>query len=76
MGAHECRYEIRVAEELDSRWSYWFTDIEIIAGEGPSWRGTIMRGRLPDQAALYGLLGRIRDLNLTLLEVRRLDEVT
>jgi hypothetical protein len=36
-------------------------------------KGTILRGRLPDQAALFGVLAKVRDLNLTLIEVRRED---
>ncbi len=37
--------------------------------------GTLLRGKLRDQAALFGLLARVRDLNLTLLEVRRIEEM-
>ena len=76
------RYEIRVAEELDARWAAWFAGMEILPGEpgnamgenqppGTLLRGTTLRGTLADQAALFGLLGQVRDLNLTLLEVRR-----
>jgi hypothetical protein len=36
--------------------------------------GTVLRGKQPDQTALFGLLGRVCDLNLTLLEVRRIEE--
>ncbi len=69
-----CRYEIRVEETLESWWTGWFSDMEIIPAENETCTGTILRGSLPDQAALFGLLGRIRDLNLTLVEVKRVDE--
>jgi hypothetical protein len=36
---------------------------------------TILRGELPDQAALHGLLGRIQSLGLELIEVRQVDEL-
>lgn len=66
-------YEIRVAEGLDERWLRWFQDLDVLTVEnaGP---GTLLRGTLPDQSALFGLLARVRDLNLTLLEVRRIEQ--
>jgi len=76
MNPLSCTYEIRVGEVLESWWSQWFSDMEIIPGcdlEKPS---TVLRGSLPDQAALFGLLSRVRDLNLTLLEVKRIEEKT
>ncbi len=74
MSPRACRYEIRVEENLESWWSGWFSDMEIIPAEERSNKGTILRGSLPDQAALFGLLGRLRDLNLTLVEVRRIED--
>jgi hypothetical protein len=65
-------YEIRVEETLESRWEQWFSDMEIAPVPEPAGSGTLLRGNLPDQAALFGLLGRVRDLNLTLIEVRRI----
>lgn len=59
-------YEIIVKGHLDTRWSEWFTDMTLKHLEGD---GTLISGVLPDQAALYGLLERIRDLNLTLVSV-------
>ena len=68
------RYEIRVAEPLAAGWSKWFEDLEITpAAEGEEGEA-VLRGSLPDQAALYGVLGRLRNLNLTLIAVRRLPE--
>ncbi len=67
-------YEIWVEENLEGRWAQWFPDMEIISADVRACPGTVLRGRLTDQAALFGLLGRIRDLNLTLVLVRRIDE--
>lgn len=68
-----CRYEIQVAEALDERWRAWFEEFELAPGAGDR-PGTRLSGSLPDQAALFGVLSRVRDLNLTLLEVRRVDD--
>jgi hypothetical protein len=59
-------YEIRIKGHLDLRWSDWFGGLSIIHLEGNE---TLLSGPLPDQAALHGLLERIRDLNLTLISV-------
>ena len=61
-------YEILLAEELDPRWREWFLGLEVVSAVGRP--GTLLRGRLPDQAALFGLLARVRDLGLTLVEIR------
>ncbi len=59
-------YEIRIKGNLDAGWSAWFADLTLTHIEE---NVTLLAGWLPDQAALYGLLERIRDLNLTLLSV-------
>lgn len=62
-------YEIKVEEPLDPSWSEWFDDFTITlcnAGE------TKLVGFVRDQTALHGLLAKTRDLNLTLLSVRRI----
>ena len=64
------RYEIRVKGVLDSRWSTWFDDLRITNDQPDQ---TTLAGPVADQAALHGLLAKIRDLNLPLLSVRRLD---
>ena len=51
------------------RWTDWFEEM-VISHEGGE---TILTGQIADQAALHGLLIRIRDLNLNLLSVERLD---
>jgi hypothetical protein len=62
-------YEIRVEGHLTDRWSDWFGGLTIRnepAGQ------TTLTGWLSDQAALYGVLSRIHNLNLILISVLRL----
>jgi hypothetical protein len=59
-------YEIRIRGHLDQRWSEWFAGLEIAHLPKDV---TLLSGSLPDQAALHGLLERIRDLNLTLISL-------
>jgi hypothetical protein len=64
------RYEIRVQGHIGSAWSRWFDDLTVEEQDDGS---TCLRGALPDQAALLGLLNKIRDLGMTLLSVQRLE---
>lgn len=59
-------YEIKVRGHLDAHWSDWFGGLKLTHLDGDE---TLLSGPLPDQAALYGLLERVRDLNLTLISV-------
>ena len=61
-------YEIKIKGHLDPYWSDWFAGLKLVYLEEDE---TLISGSLPDQAALHGLLERIRDLNLTLLSVTR-----
>jgi len=62
-------YRIKLKGHLDPKWSDWFEQMAISTQGGE----TILTGPVADQAALHGLLIRIRDLNLTLLAVERLE---
>ena len=64
-------YRIRLKGCLDPKWSDWFEQMAISTEGGE----TILTGPVADQAALHGLLIRIRDLNLTLLSVERIEPV-
>ena len=64
-------YEITVQGVLDPRWSAWFDGLQLSSDADGR---TTISGPVADQAALHGLLTRIRDLGLTLLEVRCTDQ--
>jgi hypothetical protein len=64
------RYEIRVEGVLDPRWSDWFDGLKFSSEPGGV---TVIAGPIADQAALHGLLAKVRDLNLPLLSLRRID---
>ena len=61
-------YEIRVAGRLSPQWMDWFEGLTITPEDGE----TRLSGPVADQAALYGLLKRVRDLGLPLLSVKQL----
>jgi hypothetical protein len=63
-------YEIRVQGILDGRWSAWFEGLRITGDELGQ---TVIVGPVVDQAALHGLLAKVRDLGLPLLSVRQID---
>jgi hypothetical protein len=65
-------YEIKVQGVLDEAWADWFHGM-IITIEG---NRTTLRGTIIDQAALRGILSKIWDLNLTLIEVNVLEKET
>jgi hypothetical protein len=63
-------YEIRFAGHLDPRWATWFDGMTPRqASDGT----TVIRGLVADQAALHGLLQRVRDLGIPLVSVTRVD---
>ena len=61
-------YSIRVKGHLDQERSSWFDGLAIAHTTDGE---TILSGSIVDQAALHGVLAKIRDLGLSLLEVRR-----
>ncbi len=62
------RYEIRVQGHIGRAWSRWFDHLTV---EEMNDGSTVLRGDLPDQAALHGLLNKVRDLGMTLLSVQQ-----
>jgi len=63
-------YRIRLKEKLDQRWSAWLGGLRVnheANGE------TVLTGEVVDQAALHGLLSKVRDLHLTLISVSPLE---
>jgi hypothetical protein len=62
------RYEIRIKGHLDNRWADWFEGLTITALDNGE---TLLTGPVVDQAALHGLLRKVRDLAMPLLSVTR-----
>jgi len=59
-------YEIRVQGRLDPRWASWFDGMTLAGAPGGV---TVIHGPVVDQAALHGLLQKLRDLGLPLVSV-------
>ena len=62
-------YEIRVRGVLDRHWSGWFDGLQVSSDASGQ---TLIAGPVVDQAALHGLLARVRDLGLPLLSFRQI----
>ena len=62
-------YEILVEGHLDEHWSAWLGDLRITYD---NLGNSILSGTIPDQAALYGILAKIRDLGLALISLNRI----
>jgi hypothetical protein len=60
------RYEIRLKGHLDSRWAAWFDGLSLTNSSDGT---TIICGPVADQAALHGLLQKVRDLGLPLVSI-------
>jgi len=63
------QYRISVNGHLNARWSAWFDDMTITRESDGT---TILQGPVADQAALHGLLQKVRDLGLALISVTRI----
>jgi hypothetical protein len=64
------QYEVRLKGHLDSRWSAWFDGLSLTEDSDGT---TVIHGSVIDQAALHGLLQKVRDLGLPLVSVARVD---
>ena len=68
---HEAgRYEIRLTGHLETRWAAWFDGLSLSHESDGS---TILRGPVVDQAALHGLLQKVRDVGLPLVSVTHIE---
>ena len=67
-------YEIKVKGHLDEQWSPWFEDLTITTGFNDDGTPiTTFTGPIVDQAALHGVLARIRDINMPLISVTQIE---
>jgi hypothetical protein len=64
------RYEIRLKGHLDTRWAAWFDGLALSHDSDGT---TIIHGPVADQAALHGLLQKVRDLGLLLVSVTQVE---
>jgi hypothetical protein len=63
------QYEIRVKGHLDSRWAAWFDGLSLTRGDDGT---TVIQGLIVDQAALHGLLQKLRDIGVPLISLTQL----
>ena len=63
-------YEIRLKGHLAERWAYWFEGLTITLEDNGD---TLLTGPVVDQAALHGLLKKVRDLGLPLISVMSIE---
>lgn len=64
------RYEIRLTGQLDAHWTAWFDGLTVTHDADGT---TVISGPIVDQAALHGVLQRVRDLGLPLVSVIRVE---
>jgi hypothetical protein len=62
------QYEIRVDGHLGTRWAAWFDGLAITSESDGT---TVLRGAVVDQAALHGLLQKLRDVGIPLISLRQ-----
>ena len=70
MNSSGSRYEVRIDGRLGRRWSAWLDGMDIASEADGT---TVLRGTVVDQAALHGLLSRLRDIGLPLISVTRVE---
>lgn len=63
------RYDIRLKGHLDDRWADWFDGLTLRRDDDT----TLLTGPIVDQAALHGVLKRVRDLGMPLLSITRVE---
>lgn len=63
-------YQIRLKGHLSDQWTVWFEGLAIKLEEGGD---TLLTGQVPDQAALFGLLRKVRDLGMQLVSISCLE---
>lgn len=66
------RCQIKIRGHLDEYWSEWFEDLSMMYDEHDD---TLLTGPVADQAALHGLLKKVRDMGLSLLAVNRVEPI-
>jgi hypothetical protein len=64
------QYEIRVDGHIDTRWAAWFEGLSLATEDDGT---TVLRGSVLDQAALHGLLQKLRDVGIPLISLRRIE---
>ncbi len=65
-------YEIRIKGHLANRWANWFEGLTITLEDNGD---TLLTGTVVDQAALHGVLRKVRDLGMPLISVMRMKPV-
>ena len=63
-------YQIRIEGYLDNQWTNWFSGLTITLKENGD---TLLTGPVADQAALFGLLKKVRDLGMPLVSLNRIE---
>jgi hypothetical protein len=64
------QYEIRVSGHLEAHWQAWFDGLSVTTADDGT---TVLRGAIVDQAALHGLLHKLRDIGVPLISLTQLD---